>query len=369
LDTTLLIPVFAAIAIAALVFAWRRDGVNEKPRPVQRKARPAPRREPIVAFAPNVPRLQEEGDLDITVIKAVAVADLTSDTASEEEEETEGRSKKSKLSKVAVMFEDEAELEEMTAPVARILISAAGDSDQGLKRARNEDSFLVFSERSLFAVADGMGGYSGGEIASTLAIDTIRHAFETEVFEGKIESDVNVPRRGHELACAMQMANHSILAMAKLDPELSQMGTTLVAARFSPNKQRVYIGNVGDSRCYRLRGSMLRQLTTDHTLGSLGVKGAHAKELFQALGVKPSITIDLIVDKPKEDDIYLLCSDGLSKMLSDEEIRTVLLEEADLEAAVYGLIERANDRGGRDNTTLILIKVVARVPRNLAGVS
>jgi serine/threonine protein phosphatase PrpC len=392
LDTNVLIPILAAVAVVAVVLALRRtpssnaasgpsDRTTSKTEPAHSgKARPkqsasgakTPAANPKapIPFAPDVPRLEEEGDLDITIIKAVTIAELTAETAPAdgEDDQTE-RSGKRKLSKVEVMYEDEADLEEITAPVARILISASGDSDQGLKRPRNEDSFLVFPERSLFAVADGMGGYRGGEVASTLAIDTVRHAFESGIFEGKVESTAQVPKRGHELACAMQMANQAILAMAKLDPELSQMGTTLVAARFSPNKQRVYIGHVGDSRCYRLRGNVLRQLTTDHTLGSLGVKGAHAKELFQAMGVKPSVTIDLIVDKPREDDIYLLCSDGLSKMLSDEDIRSVLLGEADLEAAVYGLIEQANDRGGRDNTTLILVKVVARVPRDLAGIT
>lgn len=96
-------------------------------------------------------------------------------------------------------------------------------------------------------------------------------------------------------------------------------------------------------------------------MGTLGVKGPRSGHLFQAVGIRPSMTIDLIVDKPRDDDIYLLCSDGLSKMVSDEEVRDVLLRESDVEAAVYALIEAANDRGGRDNITLVLIKVLARV--------
>jgi protein phosphatase len=265
-------------------------------------------------------------------------------------------------SKVKLNFERDAEAEEVTSPAIRILFCASGASDQGLKRKRNEDSLLVLRERSLFAVADGMGGYAGGEIASALAADVLRDVFERGVFEARTESDIELPRRGRELACAIHMANEAIYAVAENDPQLHNMGTTIVAARFSPNKQRVYIGHVGDSRCYRLRGSVLRQLTQDHTMGNLGMTGPHSKELFQAVGVKPTMVIDLIVDKPLHDDLYLLCSDGLSKMVGDDEVREVLLQEPDVDAAVYRLIELANQHGGRDNTTLILIKVVERMP-------
>jgi PPM family protein phosphatase len=219
---------------------------------------------------------------------------------------------------------------------------------------------LVLPERSIFAVADGMGGYEGGEVASSLAVDTLRSAFEKNQLEGQTASDVSIPRRGREMACAIQMANQAILRRAKDSATLRNMGTTIIAARFSPNKQRVYIGHVGDSRCYRLRGGTLRQLTTDHTLRELGMKGPTAKQLFQAVGIKPTITIDLVVDKPRAQDIYLLCSDGLSKMVPDDQVRAVLLGEPDLEAAVYTLIEMANEHGGKDNVTVVLVKIVER---------
>jgi serine/threonine protein phosphatase PrpC len=147
------------------------------------------------------------------------------------------------------------------------------------------------------------------------------------------------------------------------------MGTTLVAARFSPNKQRVYIANVGDSRCYRLRGGKLRQLTTDQTMRLIGLQGAGANDLLQAIGVTADLAIDLLVDKPEPNDMYLLCSDGLPKMVKDEEIEQLLVEETDLEAAVYGLIERANDYGGKDNVSVVLIKVVERVVRPVVAPS
>jgi serine/threonine protein phosphatase PrpC len=266
-------------------------------------------------------------------------------------------------SKIDLTYEDEADIEEITSPVARILVSAEGQSDGGKVRRRNEDSFLVLPERSLFVVADGMGGYAGGDVASALAVETIGGAFEANSFAGKTESAENVPRRGREMACAILMANQAILNRAASEPALEHMGTTVVAARFSPNKQRVYVGHVGDSRCYRARRGVMKQLTTDHTFVGLGLKGPGAENLYQAVGIKPRIRIDVVVDKPQPDDVYLLCTDGLSKMATDDQILDIILDEPDLEAAVYSLIELANDRGGKDNVTVILVKVLERVPR------
>jgi serine/threonine protein phosphatase PrpC len=266
-------------------------------------------------------------------------------------------------SRIKIAYEQEAEEEETTSPLARILISARGDSDRGHKRRANEDSLLAMPERSLFAVADGMGGYHGGAVASSLAVETVRQSFERERFVGELQSDKPVPRRAKELASAVLQANWAVFQAARRDPSLAQMGSTLVAARFSPNKQRVYIANVGDSRCYRLRGGKLRQLTTDQTMRLVGLQGPGANDLLQAIGVTADLAIDLIVDKPRPNDLYLLCSDGLTKMVEDEEIERLLVDESDLESAVYGLIERANDHGGKDNVTVILIKVIERAVR------
>lgn len=303
-----------------------------------------------------VPGFDDPDDLEITVITASPFSTPPAAPQVGKVEDDDG----SEASTVNVIYGEEADIEEVTLPFARILVSAEGESDRGRSRGRNEDSFLVLRERSLFAVADGMGGYDGGHVASALAVDTLRHAFEHNVFKAKTESSTPVPKRGRELACAMQMANQAILAGARADAHLSRMGTTLVAARFSPNKQRVYIGHVGDSRCYRLRGEVFRQLTTDHTLGELGLRGPVSHHLFQAVGIRPTMTIDLIVDKPRANDVYLLCSDGLTKMAQVDEIRAILSSEPDLEAAVYSLIELANDRGGKDNVTVILVKVIDR---------
>jgi protein phosphatase len=307
-----------------------------------------------------------QSDEDITVLRAIPVFDNPAEpsapkaapkapSAADPDEE--------RPSQIELIYEADAEAEEVTAASARILVYAAGDSDRGRVRQRNEDCMLLMPERSLFAVADGMGGHRGGEVASRIAIDTLADAFHRSAFEGHVQADGDVPRRARELAAAVQMTNECVRSMALADRELSGMGTTLVAARFSPNKQRLYVGHVGDSRCYRLRQGNLRQLTTDHTLASLGMHGARANDLYQAVGVSAGISIDLIVDKPQDDDVYLLCSDGLSKMLSDDQIRDVLVAHEDLESALYTLLEQVNDRGAIDNVTAIIVKVLSRTSK------
>jgi protein phosphatase len=324
--------------------------------PPEKPARRVPK-----AIVWEVPQSHNADDDDITVLRAIPVFDGPTDITVETPEDTgEGESEEDRVSRIEVSYEEGAEADEVTAASARILLYAGGDSDRGRVRPRNEDSLLMMPERSLFAIADGMGGHRGGEVASSIAIDTLRDAFDRSVFDGRVQANDDVPRRARELAAAVQMTNECVRSMALADRELSDMGTTLVAARFSPNKQRLYVGHVGDSRCYRLRRGTLRQLTTDHTMASLGMKGPRAKDLYQAVGVNPDLTIDLIVDKPQEEDVYLLCSDGLSKMMTDDEIRDVLVDQEDLESALYTLMEIANDRGGNDNVTVIIVKVLAR---------
>jgi protein phosphatase len=337
--------VLLALALAALAKGWHLL------RP--RRSRPALPR-----------RIEPEALATVAVLTPVPVPDLAAALPDDEEiTRLNVAAPAASDSRVKVAYELEAEEDEATSPLARILISAKGDSDRGHKRRANEDSLLFVPERSLFAVADGMGGYQGGAIASSLAVETLRQSFEREQFLGELRSDTPIPRRGHELASGVLQANWAVFEAARADPSLSNMGTTLVAARFSPNKQRVYIANVGDSRCYRLRQGKLRQLTTDQTMRTVGLQGPGANDLLQAIGVTSDLAIDLLVDKPRPNDIYLLCSDGLSKMVSDEDIERLLVGEPDLEAAVYGLIELANDHGGKDNVTVVLVKVIERAVR------
>ena len=255
-----------------------------------------------------------------------------------------------------IVYDEDAAEDEPTRSESLFLISATAQTDTGLRRKRNEDSVLVLESASLFAVADGMGGYAGGELASQLAVKTIADAFRHRTFEG--EPHEKVPLQASELARAIQMANAAILETAKQKRELEGMGTTVCAARFSANKKRVYLGHVGDSRCYRLRDGILTQMTADHTMADQGVKGPEAAHLSRAVGIWPTVPIDIVMGVPLSGDVYLLCSDGLTKMLKDDVIAAVLRGEEDLKAAVERLILFANARGGKDNITVVLIRVV-----------
>lgn len=248
-----------------------------------------------------------------------------------------------------------AEKDQPTLATAAFLVSSARQTDQGQRRPRNEDRFLCLPDEGIFFVADGMGGYAGGDVAAQLAVDTIEKAFVEGRFEARVASDL--PRRPTELAQAMQMANLAIWERSTDEPELRGMGTTLVGARFALRKRRVYIGHIGDSRCYRLRGTELRQLTLDHTLASYGVSGPTRHRLVRAVGIGAEVEIDLIVGEPRVGDLYLFCSDGLNKMVPDAEIVRVLRSTNDLDEASKQLVDLANERGGKDNITVVLVAV------------
>ncbi len=246
------------------------------------------------------------------------------------------------------------EEDDPTGPVAKIVLRAAGKTDPGRKREHNEDAFLVAPEHELYVVADGMGGYAAGEVASQLAVDTLNDAFDNDEHG---ELDDGVPRRGAEIMAAIRRANLVIRREAQADEGKSGMGTTIVAARFSPGRNRVYIAHVGDSRCYRIRDGALKQLTTDHTLAALGIGGPSGGKLSRAVGAFDHVDVDLTVDEPQPGDHYLLCSDGLYKMVPDEHIAAIVEESETLNEAVDSLVEAAIEQGGRDNVSVILIRV------------
>ena len=266
---------------------------------------------------------------------------------------------------VRIVHDDDAEVDEPTHAESFFLVSATAQTDTGLRRKRNEDALLVLPGKNLFVVADGMGGHAGGEMASALAVKTVNDAYESGSFEG--EPHLNLPREATELARALQMANAAVLEKASITRELQGMGTTICAARFSPNKERLYLGHVGDSRCYRFRDGMLSQLTADHTMADLGVEGPQAQQLSRAVGIWPTVPIDIIMVAPMPGDVYLLCSDGLTKMLRDQAIEALLSDERDPKAAVEKLIVSANEKGGKDHITVILVRVVAPTEADLVA--
>ncbi|HJL14182.1 MAG TPA: protein phosphatase 2C domain-containing protein [Sandaracinaceae bacterium LLY-WYZ-13_1] len=245
--------------------------------------------------------------------------------------------------------------DEPTGPVPAFRVSAAGRTDPGRKRSHNEDAFVLMPDHGVYAVADGMGGYAAGEVASELAVATLRECFEANAFD---PVEPGFPRRGAELMGAIRRAHHRIRRDASRDRQKKGMGTTVVAARFAPRKRRVYVAHVGDSRCYRLRDGELTQLTTDHTLGAVGITGPSAGKLSRAVGVFDDVDVDLRVDEPRPGDVYLLCSDGLFKMVPAQMIEH-LAAQPDLEQATQRLVREANDRGGRDNVSVVLVRVDA----------
>jgi serine/threonine protein phosphatase PrpC len=249
----------------------------------------------------------------------------------------------------------ETEEDGPTGPNALILVTAVGRTDPGLKRQHNEDAYAILEDHQLFVIADGMGRHAAGEVASQLCIEAIGEAFRSGDFGPP--RDPPLPKRAARLRGATLLANERILAAAKDNDAYFGMGTTVVSAYFSANNQRVYIAHVGDSRCYRLRGGTLTQLTHDHTLGAAGIQGKTATILSRAIGVEPSVEVDVQVESPHPGDVYLLCSDGLSRMVVASEIEATLLSTPDLEVATKTLTDLANRGGGRDNITVILVRV------------
>lgn len=345
LTTTLLI-LAAAVVLAVTLLLILRE--------LRLARQPAKRSVPLVkAYDPD--------DVDLTKV-AASVRRPRSERPQRAEnlpklqtDEKEAESFSSKSAMTVYESDSEIGIDDPTGPIDMMLVHAVGQSDVGHKRHRNEDSYLVLPKHGLYVVADGMGGYAGGDVASQLAVESIFDSFEKGSFHGT--PNEKRPRRGNELVWAIEDANRKVHEAAQATEEYEGMGTTLIAARFSPKKQRVFIGHVGDSRAYRLRQGTLVQLTRDHTLGASGVSGPYASHLSRALGIKDHVKVDLVVDAPHAGDIFLLCSDGLPKMVTDEQVREILTSNDNVEAAVKVLIEKANDAGGRDNTTVVVVRV------------
>lgn len=246
--------------------------------------------------------------------------------------------------------------EQPTGPIARILVTAVGQSDPGLHRKQNEDAYVVLEPAHLYAVADGMGRHAAGEIASQLCIETLRDTFAVEDFDAP---EPGLQKRLGWIKCAIARANTRVFEAAQENDTYQGMGTTVVVVHFSPNRSRAYIAHVGDSRCCRFRRGELAQLTRDHTLGEAGIGGKNAHFLSRAVGIEERVEIDFTTDSPEVGDIYLLCSDGLSRMVDEATIAAILNANQDLDVAAAALITKANEGGGRDNITVILLRVDA----------
>ena len=243
-------------------------------------------------------------------------------------------------------------------------LQMAGLTDPGRVRNKNEDNIAQIPEAGLVVVADGMGGHQAGEVASKLAVDVItRHIIGTLAEAGTAG---NGAFEAKMIGDAIQLANRAIYELARQQPEYAGMGSTVVVVVFHGGK--LWVGHVGDSRLYRFRGGLLDQVTLDHSvvqeLVSRGLVTAEEARLSvnknlvtRALGVDAAVVPDIGEQTLNDEDIYLLCSDGLNDVLADGDIEMMLIEYGrNLEAAARRMVDIANERGGPDNISVILVR-------------
>ena len=241
----------------------------------------------------------------------------------------------------------------------------------GLKRDHNEDAIASDAEIGLVVLADGMGGYKAGEVASEIAVLTIVAELKEAMLEldaGQIDPVTEMQAESLLVVDAVNKANESIYNVSQDQPQCAGMGTTLVMGLFTNN--RLLVGHIGDSRMYRLRDDEFTQLTEDHSLlqeqlnsglitAEQAKTSANKNLVTRALGVDPHADLELHEYDVEVGDIYLLCSDGLNDLVEDEEIHTALQKlNTNLELAAHQLIEMANDNGGKDNISVILVRVL-----------
>jgi protein phosphatase len=246
----------------------------------------------------------------------------------------------------------------------------SGDTNVGMKRDHNEDSFFLPVNERLAIVADGMGGHASGEVASRMAVDAIAGYFRETEGEQEITWPFKVDRgHGHNvnrMTTAIKLANQQIFEEAERKTECHGMGTTVVSSLFLDDV--LIIGHVGDSRLYRVRDGAIEQVTEDHSLLNDYVRMKrlseneiaafpHKNVIVRALGMKSSIEVDILTEHPRLGDLYVTCSDGLSGMVSDADIAALALEEGDLDKLCERLIASANGNGGIDNITVVCARL------------
>jgi PPM family protein phosphatase len=255
-------------------------------------------------------------------------------------------------------------------PLDNMRVRFSGATNIGRKRDHNEDNIYLPTDARLAIVADGMGGHAFGEVASKLAVETVLHYFQETADAQTITWPYKVDRdtRGdvNRMATSIMLANLEIFERAQRDPRCKGMGTTVVAMYFLDDT--AVIGHVGDSRVYRLRDRELTQLTEDHSLINDYIKmkrvtrdeaesWPHKNVIVRALGMKESVQVDILTEQPRVGDCYILCSDGLSGMIKDDQIGHIVASERDLDRATDRLIDAANDEGGIDNISVVLARI------------
>jgi protein phosphatase len=239
----------------------------------------------------------------------------------------------------------------------------AAGTDRGLVRDSNEDSYKIIPESSqnpyVYIIADGMGGHNCGEVASRMAVDFISNYVQKD--GNRLFSSQNIEEKLKKL---VEDTNTTVFETSLKNPEASGMGTTLTMAVIAG--QKATVAHVGDSRLYLMRDEMIKQITEDHTyIWELIKKGSLTREeaevhprkhvITRAIGSSPDLEVDMLTLEIQDEDILLLCTDGLTNMIGDDEIYRIL-KDNEPEAACEGLIEAAKSKGGEDNITVIVIK-------------
>ena len=255
---------------------------------------------------------------------------------------------------------------------------AAGLSDVGLQREHNEDSYCILSEHRLFVVADGMGGHRAGDVASHMATTEMTAFFDAtnvdgddlgEAVEGPADDDSRLTSEQNRLVSAVKLANQRIFQASIGNRSVQGMGTTVVGALFARDDRKMHIAHVGDSRAYRVRADDITQLTRDHSLLNdyllvmPNLTDAQRERLpsnviTRALGMQESVPVDLFFEDVEAGDVYVLCSDGLNGMVSDDRILNIVRGAgSDVEAVAKALVAQANENGGEDNTTVVVVRI------------
>ncbi len=253
--------------------------------------------------------------------------------------------------------------------------TAAGLSHVGLQREHNEDSYCVLSHHRLFVVADGMGGHRAGDIASRMATNEISAYFDAPAIDDRPALDTTdevgeaLTFEQQRLVAAVKLANQRIFEASTRNRSVQGMGTTIVGALFNRHDEEMHVVHVGDSRAYRVRAGDITQLTRDHSLLNdyllvmPNLSDAQKERLpnnviTRALGMQEKVAVDVAVDPVKAGDVYVLCSDGLNGMVADDKILDIVHRSgADVEAAAKWLVAEANNNGGEDNVTVIVIRI------------
>lgn len=262
----------------------------------------------------------------------------------------------------------------MPQPATTLRFSAAGTTDVGRQRDHNEDHLLVHPGLGLFVVADGMGGNNAGEVASALVTSSIKNFFEATVATPadapRAAKERNLSPAAERLVASIEKANADVFEISNSMREHRGMGSTVVAAYLPPQCQsaNIFVAHVGDSRCYRFRAGEVEQLTRDHSLVSDALRWNPklTKEelsrlpkniISRALGLRATVEVDILVEDARAGDVYLLCSDGLSGMVGGAQMLELVQLMDRLDEACDLLVQLANEAGGEDNITALLIRV------------